>query len=86
MQIAEDKIEHLDEQSELLLRKYQLELAKDPSSHAIASPQQYDCFAAHHRPDLRKGDFVDPVVSDRSATLTAILRGACACPHPGNFR
>ncbi len=39
MQIDADKIERLDEQSELLLRTYQLELAKDPSSHATASPR-----------------------------------------------
>ena len=36
MQIDADKIERLDEQSELLLRMYQLELAKDPGSHATA--------------------------------------------------
>jgi hypothetical protein len=37
MQIEADKLERLDEQSELLLRTYQLEVAKDPGSHATAS-------------------------------------------------
>lgn len=49
MQIDADKIERLDEQSELLLRMYQLELAKDPGSYATAvSRSKYDCFEAHH--------------------------------------
>ena len=37
MQIDAETIERLDEQSELLLRMYQLELAKDPSSRATES-------------------------------------------------
>jgi hypothetical protein len=37
MQIDAEIIERLDEQSELLLRMYQLELAKDPSSRATES-------------------------------------------------
>jgi hypothetical protein len=34
MQIDAETVERLDEQSELLLRMYQLELAKDPNSRA----------------------------------------------------
>jgi hypothetical protein len=37
MQIDADTSERLDEQSELLLRIYQAELAKDPSSRATKS-------------------------------------------------
>ena len=37
MQIDADTSERLDEQSELLLRIYQAELAKDPSSRATES-------------------------------------------------
>ena len=37
MQIDAETVERLDEQSELLLRMYQLELAKDPRSRATES-------------------------------------------------
>ena len=37
MQIDAETIERLGEQSELLLRLYQLELARDPSSRATES-------------------------------------------------
>jgi hypothetical protein len=37
MQIDAETVERLDQQSELLLRMYQLELAKDPSSRATES-------------------------------------------------
>ena len=37
MQIDAETVERLDEQSELLLRMHQLELAKDPSSRATES-------------------------------------------------
>jgi hypothetical protein len=37
MQIDAETVECLDEQSELLLRMHQLELAKDPSSRATES-------------------------------------------------
>jgi hypothetical protein len=67
MQIDADKIERLDEQSELLLRMYQLELAKDPGSHATAVSRS-NMIALRHAIDQIYGGarFVDPVVSDRS--------------------
>ena len=37
MQIDAETVERLDEQSELLLKMYQLELAKDPRSRATES-------------------------------------------------
>jgi hypothetical protein len=50
MQIEAETIERLDKQSELLLRMYQLELAKDPSSRATESSRS-NLIALRHSVD-----------------------------------
>ena len=65
MQIDADKIERLDEQSELLLGMYQLELAKDPGSHATAVSRSNMIVLRHTIDQIYGGArFVDPVVSE----------------------
>ena len=55
MQIDAETIERLDEQSELLLRMYQLELAKDPSSRATESSRS-NMIALRHSIDQIYGE------------------------------
>ena len=55
MQIDAEIIERLGEQSELLLRLYQLELARDPSSHATESSRS-NMIALRHSIDQIYGE------------------------------
>jgi hypothetical protein len=55
MHIDAETIERLDEQSELLLRMYQLELAKDPSSRATESSRS-NMIALQHSIDQIYGE------------------------------
>ena len=55
MQIDAETIERLDEQSELLLRIYQLELAKDPCSRATDSTRS-NMIALRHSIDQIYGE------------------------------
>ena len=57
MQINAETIGRLDEQSELLLRTYQLELAKDPSSRATESSRS-NMIALRHSIDQIYGEAV----------------------------
>jgi len=55
MQIDAETIERLGEQSELLLRLYQLELARDPSSRATESSRS-NMIAWRHSIDQTYGE------------------------------
>jgi len=55
MQIDAETIERLGEQSELLLRLYQLELARDPSSRATESSRS-NMIALRHSIDQVYGE------------------------------
>jgi hypothetical protein len=55
MQIDAETIERLNLQSELLLRMYQLELAKDSSSHATGSSRS-NMIALRHSIDQIYGE------------------------------
>jgi len=55
MQIDAETIERLGEQSELLLRLYQLELARDPSSRATESSRS-NMIALRHSIDQIYGE------------------------------
>jgi len=55
MKIDAETIERLDEQSELLQRTYQLELAKDPSSRATESSRS-NMIALRHSIDQIYGE------------------------------
>jgi hypothetical protein len=57
MQIDAETIERLGEQSELLLRLYQLELARDPSSRATESSRS-NMIALRHSIDQIYGEAV----------------------------